>query len=271
MTRPIRLTGAAVLLGVVAACAPARPSLPSGSGTPFPGFAGAYDEAVQGCRAARTAVAELGLSGKAGETRLRGRITAGLAAPAAIRLEGVAFGRPIFILAGHDGAATLLLTREDRVVRDAPVDGIVEALTGVALSPAELLAVMTGCGLGAGTPADGRAFGDDWLSMEVEGRRMYLRRVDGAWRVAAAVRPPLTVLYGEFAGGLPAAVHLTAQGVADITLRVSQLEINTAIDPRAFEVSVPPDAAPLTLDELRRSGPLGERGGLPPSPESLFK
>jgi hypothetical protein len=49
--------------------------------------------------------------------------------------------------------------------------------------------------------------------------------------------------------------------VADITLRVSQLEINAAIDDGAFEVDVPPDAMPLTLEELRRSGPLGEREG----------
>jgi hypothetical protein len=54
-------------------------------------------------------------------------------------------------------------------------------------------------------------------------------------------------------------VHLRAGNVADITLRVSQLEINTSIDLKAFEVDVPPAAQPLTIEELRRSGPLGER------------
>jgi hypothetical protein len=248
-------------LAVFTACAPPRPSLPSGAGAPFPEFAAAYAEAVQECRGARSVLAELGLSGRAGETRLRGRINAGIAAPANIRLEGVAFGRPIFILVARDGAATLLLPREDRVVRDAPADAIVEALTGVALTPADLLAAVAGCGLGAGDASDGRSFGSDWASVEVRGVTTYLRRVDGRWRIAGAVRHTLTVLYADFASGLPATIHLRTGRVADITLRVSQLEINSAIDAKAFEVEVPPDALPLTVEELRRSGPLGDKAG----------
>jgi hypothetical protein len=69
------------------------------------------------------------------------------------------------------------------------------------------------------------------------------------------------VLYGDFASGLPGSVHVTTTSVADITLRVAQLEINTPIDPKAFEVEVPGDAVPLTLEELRRAGPLGDRSG----------
>ena len=41
----------------------------------------------------------------------------------------------------------------------------------------------------------------------------------------------------------------------------SMREINTEIDPKAFEINVPPDAASLTLEELRRAGPLGDRSG----------
>lgn len=259
MTRHLRPALAAAALALLAACAPPRPTLPSGAGAPFPEFAPAYDEAVQACRGARSMVAELGLSGRAGDTRLRGRINAGIEAPAAIRLEGVAFGRPIFILAARSGDATLLLPREDRVVRDAPPEAIVEALTGVALAPPELLAAVVGCGLGADDPANGRSFGADWAAADVRGTVTYLRRVDGRWRVAGATRGPLTLLYADFSGGLPATIHLRTGSVADITLRVSQLEINTPIDAKAFEVVVPPDAVPLTVEELRRAGPLGER------------
>jgi hypothetical protein len=246
------------VLAVLSGCAPSRPTLPSGPGSAFPGFEAAYEEAVQECRPARSVLAELGLSGRAGDTRLRGRINAGLAAPDSLRLEGVAFGSPIFILAARRGEATLLLVREDRVVRGAP-QAIVEALTGVALTPAELLAAVAGCGLGAGVPASGRIFGSDWAAVDAGGGLAYLRRIGGRWRVAAAVRGELTILYADFASGLPATVHLRAGNVADITLRVSQLEINTSIDAKAFEVDVPPGAQPLTIEELRRSGPLGER------------
>jgi len=40
---------------------------------------------------------------------------------------------------------------------------------------------------------------------------------------------------------------------------MSQLEINTTIDAKAFEVEIPRDALAMTIEELRRSGPLGEK------------
>lgn len=249
-----------VALLLASGCAPARPSLPSGTESPFPEFASAYSEAVAECRVARSVLAELGLSGRAGGTKLRGRISAGITEPSSIRLEAVALGRPVFILAGRDGRATLLLVREDRVVTDAPPEAIVEALTGVALTPPELLAAVAGCGLGAGDPSNGRTFNDEWAAVETPGGLTYLRRIEGRWRVGAVVRGPMQVLYADFVSGLPSTVHVRTGTVADITLRLSQVEINTPIDDRAFEVNVPDDALPLTLEELRRSGPLGEGG-----------
>lgn len=254
------------LLVLTAACGGRRPSLPTGTGSPFPDFSAAYSAAVEGCRDVRTALVELGLSGRAGSTRLRGRINTGLAIPAGIRLEGVAFGRQIFILAGRDGRATLLLTREDRVIRDAPPEAIIEALAGVAVTPSELLAAVAGCAFGAVVPQNGRLLGNDWAAIDGPGSVTYLRRVAGQWRVAGAVRGPLTMIYDEIENAGPQTIIMRSippgseeRPVADITLRVSDLEINTTIDPRAFEVNVPPDADPLTVEELRRAGPLGER------------
>jgi hypothetical protein len=225
---------------------------------PFPGIDEAYEEAVTDCRSARSVLAELGLSGRSGGERLRGRISAGIAAPSEIRLEGVAFGRPIFILASSGGAATLLLVRENRVVGNAPPEAIIEALTGVALTPAELLAIVTGCGLGVESASNGRTFGEEWAAANTGSGVTYLRRREGRWRVGAAVRGDLQVLYAEFAGGRASTVHIKAGTIADIRLSISQFEMNTTIDPKAFEVNVPPDAAPLTIEELRRAGPLGE-------------
>ena len=259
--RPRALALCAALV-FTSACTPPRPALPTGAGVPFPAFEAAYDEAVSECRTTRSLLAELGLSGRSGGERLRGRITAGIVAPSEIRLEGVAFGRPIFILASRGGAATLLLVRENRVVRDAPPEAIIEALTGVALTPSELVAIVAGCGLGVATPSNGRRFGEDWAAVDAGGGVTYLRRAEGRWRVGAAVRHDLQVLYAEFAGGRASTVHVKAGTIADITLGVSQLEVDTAIDSKAFDVNVPPDAAPLTIEELRRAGPLGDRSGV---------
>ncbi|MBA3638761.1 MAG: hypothetical protein M3541_13950 [Acidobacteriota bacterium] len=264
---PFRAALLLVALTVTACAAPRVPALPTGAGTPFPNSAAAYEEAVTECRDAKRIVAELGLSGRAGDQRLGGRIVAGFAEPSALRLEGVVLGRTIFILVSKDDDATLLLPRDERVVRDAPPEAIVEALAGVALTPAELRAAVAGCGLGAGTASSGRQFNEQWSAVEVGRELTYLRRVDGRWRVGGATRGPLRIVYADFSGGLPRTIHLrsdapaggTAKPVADITLRVSQLEINTAIDPRAFEVTVPPSALPLSVEELRRAGPLGAK------------
>ena len=64
---------------LASACGPPpRPALPTGAGAPFAGFAAAYEQATADCRSVSTITAELGLSGRAGGTKLRGRINAGL-------------------------------------------------------------------------------------------------------------------------------------------------------------------------------------------------
>ena len=54
-------------------------------------------------------------------------------------------------------------------------------------------------------------------------------------------------------------MHLIADSQkiqVDLTAGLSQLEANVDLRPDAFRVDVPSDARPLTLDELRESGPL---------------
>lgn len=257
--RAARIAAACVLLAVTAGCARARPALPTGSGTPFPGFESVYDEATAGCRNARSVGAELRLSGRAGDQRLRGTINAALVAPSSLRLEGTYLSRPIFYLVARDDNGTLLLPRDDRIVRNQPPAAIIEALAGVSLTPAELRSAVAGCALGTGTATGGRMFSNDWAAVDAGGTTTYLRRIDGRWQVAGAVRGPLTLLYADFTSGLASTIHVRTGPAADITLRVSQLEINAPIDDKAFELNIPNDALPLTLEELRRAGPLGER------------
>ena len=269
---PPRVARAALLVACLAAgsaCgAKAKAlSLPTGTGTPFPEAARAYAEATTECRGVRTLSAELALSGKAGGQKLRGRILGGFAEPGKVRLEAPApFGRSVFTLVVHDGSATLVLDREHRVLRDAPPAELVEALTGVALGPDELRSVLAGCGLGVDQISAGQSYPGDWAAVEGTGGRIWLRRVAGAWRLVAATRDALEIDYDEFAAARPSAVRLqTSHGAGtDLTLRLSQVEVNGLLQPEVFQVEIPADATPVTLDELRRAGPLGN-GGAPPA------
>lgn len=246
-----------------AACAPKAPiALPTGAGTPFPAFAAAFDEATRACRGVKTITASMGMSGRAGSTTLRGRIDAGFEAPDRARLEGLhpVFGRPIFVLVAERGRGTLVLTREDRVLRDAPPEQIVEALAGVPLGAGALRTAISGCGLG-GVPGDGREFSNAWASAPVDDGTIYLRRGAAGWQVAAATRGTITVGYSDYVSGRPSTIRIRAEASgrtsADLTLRLSDVDINTTLDPRTFQIELPDKPVPLTLDELRRAGPLG--------------
>ena len=204
----------------------------------------------------------MAMSGKAGTTKLRGRVDAGFAAPARARLEGIApFGKPVFVLVGDGDKGTLVLPRDERVLRDAPPEQIVEALAGVRLGADDLRTILSGCGFPDAPPADGRAFSNGWVSGSTANGALYLSRVGEGWRVAAATRGPLTVTYADYAGTRPTTVRLrsTSDGraSADLTLRLSDVEINPTLDPKTFDVDLPAHPVPMTLEELRRAGPLG--------------
>lgn len=206
--------------------------------------------------------ASLALSGRTGRNRLAGRIDTGLAAPSRIRLElfpPMAFGRPAFVLAASDEDATLLLPRENRVLRGARPEQIVEALAGVPLDGAELRAVLSGCGLISGTPGEGRAYDNGWAAAEADGTTIYLRQLNGEWHVAGASRGSVTVQYGQVdaASGRPETVNLrttppAGRPATDLTVKLSDVQINVPLGDEVFEIVVPPDAVPLSLDELKR-------------------
>lgn len=261
-----RITLCACLL-LVASCAKTpRVTLPSGAGTPSPDSIAAYAEAVRDCREVKTISASLSLSGRAGSSKLSARIDAGFAEPGRLRLEGyprVNFGgKPFFILVATGRDATLVLTRDGRVLRGAAPADIIEALAGVSLAPDEMRALVAGCGLTTGEPADGRAFDRGWVSVETGPATVFLRQIENRWRVAGVRRASLAVEYSDYADGHPIAVHLQTAASsnvagADLTIRISQREANVPLENAVFTVDVPKDAVPLTLEELRRAGPLG--------------
>jgi hypothetical protein len=205
--------------------------------------------------------AVLGVSGRAGR-RLRANIDAGFEAPARVRLELPAPGRPIFIFVAKGESGTLWLPREERVLRDAPPSDTLEALAGVRLGPEDLRRIVAGCGVVASQPSGGRAFGDEWVAIDANGGTDWLQRVDGTWRLAAASRGTLEVQYMDFAGGRPQTIRLRAGRDAgastDLTIRLSQVDVNEPLEADVFEVEIPAGTTPMTLEELRRSGPLGK-------------
>jgi hypothetical protein len=249
-------------LSVIAAgCAARRISLPADPGGPLPDFAGIYRQASAACSGVRTLTAELGLSGRAGGRALRGRAIVGFERPGAIRLEGVApFGPPAFVLAGRGATATLLLPRDNRVLRDARADQILGALTGVALSPADLLAVLTGCVAAMPTASAGRLHQNGWASVDLGGdATVFLARVGAGWQPRAARRPGWQIEYPRWQGAFPEIVRLQSidpKVNVDLSATVSQLEANVPVDPAAFTVAVPTEMLSMTLDELRDAGPL---------------
>jgi outer membrane lipoprotein-sorting protein len=257
---PLVLTLAAA--ACASACAPKAPTLPTGTGSPFAAFAEAYTEATASCREIRTLTASMAMSGKAGTTKLRGRIDGGFAAPGRLRLEGIPpFGKPVFVLVADGPRATLVLTRDDRVLRDAPADRIVEALAGVPLGADALRTLVSGCGLAAAAPSEGREYPNGLVAVSSGDAATYLQRAGGRWQVAAATRGSITATYADYANGRPSTIRVRAESggrlAADLTLRLSDVETNTTLDPRTFEADLPQHPIPITLDELRRAGPLG--------------
>lgn len=261
------LSSVAVCIAL-ASCAPKPIALPSDPGAPFADFAAVHAQLSSACAGVRTATMELGLSGRVGDERLRSiRVIAGFERPASMRLEGVApFAGAVFVLVARAGTATLLLPRDEHIVRGAMPEAILEALTGVSLAPADLQAVLTGCVVPAPKATAGRLHAGDWASIDVQSGEgsaarsatLYLRRSAGAWQLRAARRDPWTVEYPAWNQTFPQSVRLTTASPVrvDLAAALSQIETNLDLDAAAFTVPEPPGVMAISVEDLRAAGPL---------------
>jgi hypothetical protein len=253
------------VLGFAASCAHPHVTLPTDPGIPLPDFSAIHMQLSAACVGVRTLTAEMALSGRAGRQKLRGRVLAGFARPASMRLEGVApFGPPAFILVARGENATLLLPRDERVLRGAKPEDILGALAGVTLGPADLQAILTGCVVAAPQPTEARRHANGWASIDLAGgATIFLQpTAGGMWTLRAARRAGWQIEYPAWSAGFPQTVRLQATQPAvmvDLTVGLSQIETNKDLEEAAFNVNVPRDAEAITLDELRESGPLGAR------------
>jgi hypothetical protein len=255
-----------------ASCGVPKPiTFPADPGSPFPDFASVHAQVSSACAGVRTLRGELRLSGRAGDERIRGPVFVGFERPSSMRLQGVApFGPPVFVLAGRGESATLVLPREERIIRNAPPEGILEALTGVSLGPADLLAVFTGCVVPAPQPTAGRLHAGGLASIDIQSadqaqpRRtatIFVQRAGSGWQLGGARRDRWQIEYAFGTGLFPQSVRLVSlsQDVSvNITAELASIETNVDLDPAAFTIQEQQNLQPLTLEELRRAGPLRE-------------
>jgi hypothetical protein len=247
--------------------------LPAGPGVPASDGSLVLSRATSACRAVRTFTAELGVTGSVASHRVRGRVLAGAAVPASIRLEAPApFGAPLFIFVAAGENATLVLPRDDRMLEHGQPEAVLEAMTGVPLSAVQLFSILTGCPIGPADVGGARTIGDAWRLIPGvgEGDDLYLRREDGSnWHLVTLVHRAeagrgFRADFHGFQRDLPSVVRITSATAArsssfDLVVTLSQVELNVPLTADAFHVRVPESAKPITVDELRETGLLGTR------------
>ena len=256
------------LICLTAACGVRRLELPTDSGRPLPDYEAIHRELSAACRGVNTLTTELSLSGRAREQRLGGTLHAGFRVPASMRLElrVPPFNTLGFVLAADGASTTLLLPRTDEAVRGTRADEILGALTGITLSPADLMAILTGCVVPAPRPTAGRVHAGGVASLNLEGpATLYLESTRDGWRLRAARRGDWRIDYLDWpeSGRYPSRLELTASSplAVKLTARLAQTEVNVPIPDAAFAVTVPAGADLITIEELRQAGPL--RDGAP--------
>ena len=255
---------------VCASCGAPLLKLPSGPGAPAPDGRQAIDDATAACRAVSTITLEMSVSGSIAGNRVRGRLLAGLArgASASVRLEAVApFGQPVFILTAIGSDASLLLPRDNRVLEHGRPDAVLEAVTGIPLDAPALLAVVTGCTTTVPDAGAARALGEAWRVVPAGADELYVNRENaGAWRLVTTLHRAADAgwraEYRNFQDGLPRSIRLISarSGAFDLQLGLSQVELNRPLGADVFRIQVPPSASPITLDDVKASGPLGANG-----------
>lgn len=244
--------------------------LPAGPGAPATDATTVVEQATAACNAVNTITLELSVHGSAGGHRLRGRLTAGLAKPASARLEAAApFGPPVFMFVATDDDASLLLPRDRRLLEHGKPASVLEAVSGVPLDASGLRSLITGCA-NAPDVSDAVAFGDNWRVAPDGADSVYFHRPSTGsghalpWRLVATTHRGENgwrAEYAMFENNLPRVVRIVSQppGRFDLQLDLSQVDVNVPLGAEAFRLERTGGASPISLDELRQSGPLGEK------------
>jgi hypothetical protein len=205
----------------------------------------------------------LRVSGRIGGERLPTTIDIATGAtPTGIRLEGRAASRNIFKLAGTTDEATLYLDDGHRSASGRPEE-LTDALMGVKLGPERWLALLTGC---VATPPDfvsGARYGAD-LAVTTPNSRVFLGLASGVWHPIDGIFDGVVVTYRRFSSTLPDEWRLRSEvgrdPSLDLSVSVDDMTAGGPIAASVFVLALPDDVTPMTLDDLRQSGPLRRKG-----------
>jgi hypothetical protein len=258
-TRTIGALSVGLVLSIAASCARATFVPPTDPGAPAPDAAAAWDQASAGCGDVHSFVAAARASGKVGVQRVWPvTLEIAVAAGDSIYVSATVAGNSLFVLAGTGGRASLWLRQDHRVVTASPAE-IMEAVVGVALSPGQLLGVLTGC-VARTAEAANAVRHKDLIELHAPEGRLFLSQVAGQWQVRALManafvaelsrrpgRQPDDVWIRSAAGGsLDASLHLT----------ISDGQVNGSIPATVFQLpNGASTASPMTIEELRAAGP----------------
>lgn len=263
-SRKLLLTG--MLVAGLAGCAPkVAVRLPVGVGAPVADLAPVQALVDAACTEPAALTADLRLSGRIDGDRVRGTLQVGVSADS-VRLEGIApFGAPVFVLAGSPGRAVLLLPRDPAVARGGSPGELLDAVVGVPFGPADLRALIAGCGVAGRRVLAASTFPDGWTRAGMDADRvLWLRAASGATPVVVAASDGAwEVTYTRTGGGWPTAIRLRrrsgGQGATDTTFTIDAPEALAALPAAALEVTIPDGTREVTVAELRTSRELRQR------------
>lgn len=247
---------------VASGCAARVFTPPTGPFEPFADAPAVWTQLTTSCRDAQRYVAELRVQGWVGarDQRIARTMHGAVTRDDDVYLELQIVGATVFQMAGQNGEATILLPRDERVLR-APTRDIVAALTGLQWGGRELLDVLTGCVAAPEREVTGARIGA-LLRVDLSpSARAWLRQRGGQWQLEAAQIADWTVQYGFFESRWPTDVRVTSAGATPLDLRftVSQINVNVDLPPTTFTLNVPERFVPMTIEELRSLGPLREQ------------
>ena len=235
--------------------------VPSGASVSVSDHEAIWRELSSSCRRVESADLVVMFRGFSGERSFRRtRARAAVKRPGFMRLEGMApFGAPAFILIANPQDATLLLPRERQVVSDASASELLYSLSGLSLEPDDVQALLTGCVTQNGVSLSARTYGDDWIAIELsDGAIVYSRRTEMTPTISMGTVGDLVVEYSEHIRGLPRRLRIQSGASmmpTDLTIELTQVNVNTVINPEVFEVSVPRAFTSVAFDDFLLQSP----------------
>lgn len=235
---------------------------PTGPSVPLTDAPAVWTQVTAACRDAQRYVAELRVQGWVGnrEQRISRTLAGAVTRNDDVFLELQIMGATAFQMAGQLGQATILLPRDERVLR-APTRDIVAALTGLQWGGRELLDVLSGCVAAPAGDVTGERIGTHARVTLSPSSHAWLRERGGRWALEAAQIADWLVEYRLYEGRWPREVRVTSTGATPLDLRftLSQVQVNIDLPPATFTLSVPERFIPMTIEELRSLGPLREQ------------